>query len=115
MGSTATRTSAIVYLAAVLLTSLPISVGLLGWCPCGCIPDAIVSAPINKDDSSKPTPAQEDHHDSHQCRGCNGLPYCPMLAEPPQVEWADAGQLVIESTDLLPPSHFVRLIRPPRA
>jgi hypothetical protein len=110
-----TRLTALTYLAALALTSMPVYVGLLGWCPCGCIPEALVASNQNNDDPSQAPAEREHHHDSHHCKGCQALSYCPLIGEPMQTLWADAGPLVVECSDLLPPGHVVRQIRPPRA
>ena len=95
---------------------MPVYVGLLGWCPCGCIPETLGYPESGDDDPSQPkSPGENHHHDSEHCRGCHGMPYCPLIVEPPFTEWTDAGRLAVEPDEQLPPHHVIRLIRPPRA
>src|SRR4051812_368737 len=108
------RASAIVYLTALSLTSMPITVGLLGWCPCGCMPEALIYPEAGDDDPSQHTSGKEHHHDSQHCRG-QAMPYCPLLAEPPQTERVDAGPLIAEIEQQLPCIQVNPLLRPPRA
>ena len=100
---------------ALIVTSMPVTVGLLGWCPCGCLPEALV-ANDPKDDPSQPASSGEHHHhDSQHCRSNQAVSYCPLVDELPLTEWLDAGPLDVDREELIPPTHAVRLIRPPRA
>jgi hypothetical protein len=109
------RITALTYLAALALTSMPVYVGLLGWCPCGCIPEVLVSSDQSSDDQSQSPSEREHQHDSHHCKGCLALSYCPLIVEAIQTEWTDAGPLVVESSNSLLPGHEVPQIRPPRS
>ena len=106
------RTTVCIYLTALALTSMPITVGLFGWCPCGCLPETLV--PYDHD-PAEPASNGEHHHDSQHCRGCQVLSYCPLVGELPLTEWLDAGPLAADCQEQIPPTHAVRLIRPPRA
>lgn len=114
MSPTFLRAAAILYLAAAALTSLPITAGLLGWCPCGCTPEALVYQ-YPSEDGSEPSSSSDDSHDSHRCHGCHPLPYCPLLTDAPSAEWIASGSVALESIDSALPHHVIRLIRPPRA
>jgi hypothetical protein len=105
------RATTLAYLAALVLTSLPVSAGLLGWCPCGCLPETLVNTPVPGDSA----PGEGDHHDSDHCRGTQHLPYGPLPADELVAERVDAGTLAAEADELLPPTHHAPLIRPPRA
>jgi hypothetical protein len=110
------RLTALVYLAAMTLTSMPVYVGLLGWCPCGCVPEALVYPEADDSDPTQPqSPGEHHHHDSQHCRGCNLTSYCPVVVELPFAEWADAGLIAAEPEQQLPPHHVAPLLRPPRA
>jgi len=106
------RLTALVYLTALMLTSMPITVGILGWCPCGCLPEALVYPDRDGDSHSH----DEDHHHHHSshCRGVQGLPYCPVFDEFPQTILVEAGLIAVVINEELPPSHVSRLLRPPR-
>lgn len=103
------RASVLIYLTALGLTSMPIAVGLLGWCPCGCLPDTLVY-----DDPQQP-PGDDHDHDSQRCHGCHAVSYCLPTVDMPACEWLDAGPLAAESEPRLPPIHINPLLRPPRA
>mgnify|MGYP001252719022 CR=1 FL=1 len=105
------RITAVSYLAVLVFTSMPVSVGLLGWCPCGCLP-----ATLGDPDSSKGESESEGHHDSDSshCRGCHPLPYCPLLDHPPTTQQSISGEVAVEATVQIPPANDLFLIRPPR-
>jgi hypothetical protein len=109
------RIAAIIYLAVIAATSLPVTVGLLGWCPCGCIPDVLGPAGSTPD-GERSESGDSHHHDSHHCRAGCATPYCPLLTEVCLAGSSDeVGQLVVEFEQHVPFTFHAPLIRPPRA
>ena len=113
MHPTLIQLSAIIYLVGALLTSLPVTVGLLGWCPCGCLPSALVyPSADDKNDSA----SGSDHHD-HDCSHCRGhstITYCSTMVELPLIDCFDCGTLALDTDHQLPAGDLVPPIRPPR-
>jgi hypothetical protein len=106
-----TRLAAFIYLTVAAATSLPVSVGLLGWCPCGCLPETL--GPSSESEHSDN--GDSHHNDSHHCRGICTTSYCPLVADVNVAVADHTGEVEPDLEQHIPFTFNVRLIRPPRA